>query len=84
MELFGANCNAYNHDPTKGSRPFDRDRKGPIMSDGGGALVLESLESALQRKAKIYCEVAGYSQNCDAYHILRPTDNGIGLFKAQI
>jgi 3-oxoacyl-[acyl-carrier-protein] synthase II len=52
------------------------------MSDGGAALVLENLESALQRGAQIYCEVSGFSQNTDAFHILRPTDNGIGLYKA--
>lgn len=62
--------------------PFDESRCGPVLSDGGGILVFESLESALKRKAKIYCEVGGYSQNTDGYHILRPTDNGIGLYKA--
>lgn len=52
------------------------------MSDGGAILILEKLESALERGAKIYCEIGGYSMNTDAFHILRPTDNGIGLFKA--
>lgn len=82
MELFGANCNTFNDNPEKASMPFDAKRSGPIMSDGGGILVLQSLESALQRGSPIYCEVSGFSMNTDAYHILRPTDNGIGLYKA--
>lgn len=52
------------------------------MSDGGGVLILESLEAAQKRGAEIYCEVAGFSQNTDSFHILRPTDNGIGIYKA--
>jgi 3-oxoacyl-[acyl-carrier-protein] synthase II len=51
MELFGANCNTYNHDPEKASRPYDSKRAGPVMSDGGGVLILEELESAIRRKA---------------------------------
>ena len=82
MELFGANCNEFNEDPEHGSKPFDKNRCGPALSDGGGALILESLESAMKRKAKIYCEIIGYSQNADAYHILRPSENGFGLYKA--
>ncbi|CDW72602.1 3-oxoacyl-(acyl carrier protein) synthase ii [Stylonychia lemnae] len=82
MELFGANCNTFNDHPEQASRPFDTKRAGPIMSDGGGALILESLDSALSRNANIYCEIVGYSQNTDAFHILRPTDDGEGLFLA--
>lgn len=83
MELFGANCNSFNDNPEKASMPFDEKRSGPVISDGGGALILESLESAIKRKAPhIYCEIGGYSENCDAFHILRPTADGIGLFKA--
>ena len=82
MELFGANCGTYNEDPTHASRPYDMKRAGPVMSDGGGVLILEELDSAIKRNAKIYCEIGGFSTNTDAYHILRPTDNGIGLFKA--
>jgi len=52
------------------------------MSDGGAVLVLENLQSAVERGAQIYCEISGFSQNTDAFHILRPTDNGIGLYKA--
>lgn len=61
MELFGANCNSFNDRPEQASRPYDKQRAGPIMSDGGGSLILESLESALSRKARIYCEIVGYS-----------------------
>jgi len=53
-----------------------------VLSDGGSFLLLEDLETAEKRKANIYCEIVGYSQNTDAFHILRPTDDGIGLFKA--
>jgi 3-oxoacyl-[acyl-carrier-protein] synthase II len=82
MELFGANCNKFNDDPTHASMPYDKKRAGPVMADGGGVLILESLDSALERGAKIYCEIGGFSMNTDAFHILRPSDNGIGLFKA--
>eukprot|EP00347_Sterkiella_histriomuscorum_P013040 403366246 len=82
MELFGANCNQFNDKPELASMPFDKKRSGPIMSDGGGALILETLESALERNAQIYCEIVGYSQNTDAFHILRPTDKGEGLLNA--
>lgn len=61
MELFGANCNTYNEDPTKASRPFDKKRAGPVMSDGAGVVILENLERALERGAKIYCEIGGFS-----------------------
>lgn len=84
MELLGANNKKYNDDPAHASMPFDTQRSGPVMSDGGGFVVLESLESALSRKPrpKIYCEVSGYSQNCDGFHILRPKPTGEGMFKA--
>lgn len=59
MELFGANCTKFNHDPAKASMPYDKKRAGPVMSDGGAIVILENLETALKRKAKIYCEVAG-------------------------
>lgn len=50
MELFGANCNTYNDDPQRASRPFDDKRQGPVLSDGGGVLILESLENAIKRR----------------------------------
>ena len=60
-ELFGANCNKFNDNPTKASMPYDVKRQGPVMSDGGAVLVLENLDVALKRGANIYCEIAGYS-----------------------
>lgn len=73
----------HNDDPSHASMPFDTHRSGPVMSDGGGLLVLESLESALTRipRPKIYCEIGGYMSNCDAYHIMRPKPTGEGKFK---
>ena len=61
MELFGANCNTYNDHPEKASRPYDKKRAGPALSDGGASMVIESLESAQTRGAKIYAEILGYS-----------------------
>jgi len=53
------------------------------MSDGGAVLILETEESVRRRNGgKVYCELAGYGQTCDAYHILRPTDHGTGLVRA--
>lgn len=82
MELFGANCNTFNDAPDKASMPYDQARCGPVLSDGGAIMILETLDSAIARNSKIYAEIVGYSQNTDAFHILRPTDDGIGLFKA--
>jgi len=67
-----------NDQPTKASRPFDANRDGFIMAEGGAMLILESLEHALARKAKIYCEVSGYGTTDDAYHISAPAENGAG------
>ena len=68
-----------NENPQKSSRPFDLNRDGFIMGEGAGIVVLESLEHALARGAHIYCEVAGYSATCDAYHITSPDPEGKGL-----
>ena len=78
QNLMAMNFN-YNDDPTKGSRPFDMNRGGFIMSEGAGVLVLETLSHARRRGAKIYCELAGYGASCDAYHITSPAPDGEGL-----
>jgi 3-oxoacyl-[acyl-carrier-protein] synthase II len=67
-----------NDEPERASRPFDRGRDGFVIAEGAGLLVVESLESALLRKARIYAEVAGYGANSDAYHITSPAPEGRG------
>lgn len=69
-------------DKERASIPFDKERHGFVMGEGSGIVVLESLENALKRNAKIYAEVVGYGATCDAYHITSPSPNGEGGARA--
>lgn len=67
-----------NDEPHRASRPFDKDRDGFLIGEGGGILVLENLEHALKRGAKIYAEIVGYGMSSDAFHITMPSEDGDG------
>jgi 3-oxoacyl-[acyl-carrier-protein] synthase II len=71
-----------NESPTEASRPWDRDRDGFVLSDGGGAVVLEELEHAKRRGARIHAELAGFSMTGDAHHITAPPEDGHGARRA--
>lgn len=71
-----------NEDPTGASRPWDKDRDGFVLSDGAGIMVLEALDHAIARGAKIYAELLGFGMSCDAYHMTSPSPEGDGAMRS--
>ena len=89
VSALGGFCSARamttrNDEPEKASRPFDRDRDGFVLSNGAGCLILEELEHAKSRGAKIYAELIGFGMSGDAYHITSPPEDGEGARKCMV
>lgn len=79
--LAQAKALSKNTDPKAACRPYDADRDGFVMGEGGGAILIESLDHAKARGARIYAELAGYANNTDGYHVTAPSPDGIGAVK---
>ena len=77
FEVMKVCTSKWNDEPQRASRPFSVDRSGMVIGEGSWMFVLETLEGALRRNAKIYCEIAGYGSTCDAYHRVRLEENGV-------
>jgi 3-oxoacyl-[acyl-carrier-protein] synthase II len=81
LDNLGALATSWNDQPHRSSRPFDKRRNGFVTSEGSGVLILEELEHARARGAKIYAEVVGYGSTCDAYHAVAPLPSGESAMK---
>ncbi len=77
FDVMGAASSTFNETPTKACRPFDKSRDGVVVSEGAGTLILEDMETALHRGAKIYAEIISYSTNCNGSHMTKPHEESI-------